>query len=136
MIALWNINQASWQTVACSMVNRNFTLGEWKRFVGADMPYQKVCSALPVDSTVVQDELAQAHVKVQTGQQQDAQSIYAQASQEAAQLNDSYLANNVCWGGSTDQLAAVVMPACEEAVSLDPDYGQYHDSRGLARALA
>ena len=136
MVGLWNINQTSWQTRACNIVNRNLTLGEWTRFVGADTPYRKVCSAFPIDSTVTQNELTQAHADVQAGHQQNAQSTYAQATREAAQLNNGNLANNVCWDGSTDRMPTVVMAACEQAVSLDPYYGQYRDSRGLARALA
>jgi hypothetical protein len=124
-----------WQSLACSIVDRNFTIDEWKQFVGADTPYQRVCPAFPSDSSVIQDELAQAHADVQTGHQQDAQALYTKATQEAAQFDNADLANNVCLGGSTDQFAAEVMPACQQAVSLDPYYGQYRDSRGLARAL-
>jgi hypothetical protein len=110
-------------------------MDEWKQFVGADLPYQKVCSAFPLDSSVIQDELAQAHADLETGKQQDAQAVYARAAQEVTQLDDAEITNNVCWDGSTDNFATVVMPACERAVALDRYYGQYYDSRGLARAL-
>jgi WD40 repeat protein len=46
--------------------------------------------------------------------------------------NDNWYA--ICWIGSLDGKAALVLPACEEAVTRAPDRG-IRDSRGLARAL-
>lgn len=43
--------------------------------------------------------------------------------------------NQLCWVGSLYGYAAQVMVACERAVALDPEHGNYRDSRGLARAL-
>ncbi len=43
--------------------------------------------------------------------------------------------NNVCWFGSLAGFAAEVMSACEHAVRQQPDYADFRDSRGLARAL-
>ncbi|MBW4432670.1 MAG: AAA-like domain-containing protein [Pelatocladus maniniholoensis HA4357-MV3] len=43
--------------------------------------------------------------------------------------------NNLCWEGSLRGYAKDVIFACEKAVSLLPDDGNVHDSRGLARAL-
>ena len=43
--------------------------------------------------------------------------------------------NNLCWSGSLWGHAADVIGACEHAVELVPDRGDYRDSRGLARAL-
>ncbi len=43
--------------------------------------------------------------------------------------------NNLCWDGSLHNAAARVMPACEKAVSMDPELGAFRDSRGLARGL-
>jgi len=43
--------------------------------------------------------------------------------------------NTLCWFGSLWGYAADVMDACEQAVELAPDDGDYRDSRGLARAL-
>src|SRR6266487_3714674 len=134
MVTVWNINKLAWQTDACSIVNRNFTQDEWRQFVGGD-PYQKVCPAFPVDSSVTQEELRQAHIDAQAGRTQQAQAIYIQARREAALLDTTDLSNNVCWGGSTDQFANVVLPSCDRAVTLNPYYGQYYDSRGVARAL-
>jgi tetratricopeptide (TPR) repeat protein len=43
--------------------------------------------------------------------------------------------NTLCWYGSLHGRAADVLYAGEKAVNLDPDYKEYQDSRGLARAL-
>ena len=42
--------------------------------------------------------------------------------------------NTVCWYGSLDRAAEIVLPACDRAVALD-SVGYILDSRGLARAL-
>ncbi|MBV9228370.1 MAG: hypothetical protein JOZ18_03580, partial [Chloroflexi bacterium] len=134
LATLWDINRGSWQRYACSIVNRNLALDEWSQSLEGE-PYQKVCPAFPVDSSVTQDELTKAHADVQAGNRSDAQSVYAQAQREASQLDDPDLANNVCWWGSLDQFANTVLSSCERAITLNPYYGQYHDSRGVARAL-
>ena len=38
---------------ASAWVSRNLSLEEWQEFVGADVPYEKTCSPLPVDPTVI-----------------------------------------------------------------------------------
>ncbi|HLI91123.1 MAG TPA: hypothetical protein VKV37_20710, partial [Ktedonobacteraceae bacterium] len=51
------------------------------------------------------------------------------------QLGNADVLNNVCWSGSLDQFARLVLPACDQATAINPYNGQYRDSRGLARAL-
>jgi WD40 repeat protein len=133
-LTLWDVTGKSWQAHACSIVNRNFTLAEWQQFVG-NGTYQRVCPNLPVDGSVIQDQLKQAHLDIQAGHAQDAQVLYAQTLQEAQQLGNADMLNNVCWSGSLDQFARLVLPACDQAVAIDPYNGRYRDSRGLARAL-
>lgn len=43
--------------------------------------------------------------------------------------------NRICWRGATRDRAAEVIAACDRAVAAEPDEPEYHDSRGLARAL-
>jgi WD40 repeat protein/serine/threonine protein kinase len=133
-VTLWDVTSRSWQAHACSIVNRNFTLDEWQQFVAIGT-YQRVCPNLPVDGSVIQDQLKQAHLAAQAGHTQDAQALYTQALQEAQQLGNADVLNNVCWSGSIDQFARLVLPACDQATAINPYNGQYHDSRGLARAL-
>ena len=44
---LWEVDatvksSTSWKSRACDVVNRNFTLTEWRRYM-ADRPYRKIC---------------------------------------------------------------------------------------------
>jgi tetratricopeptide (TPR) repeat protein len=41
--------------------------------------------------------------------------------------------NRFCWFGSLHDYAVDVLYLCENAVTLEPDNGNYQDSRGLAR---
>jgi tetratricopeptide (TPR) repeat protein len=43
--------------------------------------------------------------------------------------------NNLCWHGAQSGYANHVLFACDRAIKLDPENGNYRDSRGLARAL-
>ena len=43
--------------------------------------------------------------------------------------------NSICWSGSLNGKANLVISACEEAVNREPGNGSFRDSRGLARAL-
>lgn len=43
--------------------------------------------------------------------------------------------NTLCWLGSVHYQPAKVLFACENAVAPDPSYGEFRDSRGIARAM-
>lgn len=45
-IALWETSFAFLQEHACGIANRNFSLDEWRRYVGSE-PYHKTCPDLP-----------------------------------------------------------------------------------------
>jgi hypothetical protein len=94
-----------------------------------------VCTNLPLNKSVIDAKLVQAHFDIVGGKEQDARTIYAEVIPEAAQLDNPYAANEICWAGSTHQFADLVLSTCEKAVALDPYGGDIRDSRGLARAL-
>ncbi len=48
-VTLWNIEPAAWLARVCQMVNRDLSEDEWEQFVGSQIPYQPICSNLPVD---------------------------------------------------------------------------------------
>lgn len=48
---------------------------------------------------------------------------------------DTSAYNSMCWFGSLLGHAEDVLEACDEAVAMEPDSWDHHDSRGLARAL-
>jgi hypothetical protein len=50
--------------------------------------------------------------------------------------NDPLLSDMVCWAGATGGFASEALPACDHALQLAPDNGNYHDSRGIARAVS
>ncbi len=46
-VILWEISRESWPSRACRIANRNLSRGEWKQFVGPDIPYEHLCPNLP-----------------------------------------------------------------------------------------
>jgi WD40 repeat protein len=47
-VAVWDVDVKNWPKRACEVANRNFTREEWRSFVGDELPYTPLCSALPV----------------------------------------------------------------------------------------
>jgi hypothetical protein len=70
-----------------------------------------------------------------SGDTAGAATIFAQAVQLAVKTDDANLNNQICWTGSIDRMAKIVLPACERAVELAPTDYKIRDSRGLGRAL-
>jgi WD40 repeat protein len=132
-IIRWDMSLASWQARACQVAGRNLTWTEWQQYLG-DQPYRLTCPDAPLGLVELfnrGDALAQA------GQKQPAAQAFEQAVKLAQETNSDVLNNQLCWFGSLDGLAEVVLPACERAIELAPDdkIGFYRDSRGLAFAL-
>jgi len=91
-----------------------------------------------VQSTLTGDlgqALSLARSSAQVGNNQAAESLYTFLGERAPSMDDGSFNNSVCWHGSLDGFAELVMPACEKAVALAPQNGGYADSRGVARAL-
>jgi hypothetical protein len=61
--------------------------------------------------------------------------VYEQAQQWAGEIGIAWHHYEVCWSGSIYGFAQVVMTSCERAIELESNVGDYHYSRGLARAL-
>jgi hypothetical protein len=80
--------------------------------------------------------LARGGNLVRQGHVTEALTAYAEAQQRDPTLPISAeLWNRLCWFGSLWDQAAAVLHACEQAVTLTPDDGGVHQSRGIARAL-
>src|SRR4029453_213904 len=76
-----------------------------------------------------QDLVRQGHVP-------EALTAYAAAQQRDPTVHVSaQLWNQLCWFGSLWDQATAVLHSCEQAVTLTPDDGSVHQSRGVARAL-
>jgi hypothetical protein len=86
--------------------------------------------------------MLQGHAYALAGDQATARLAFGEAVRLSAESEDAPLINQICRLGSLDdadgQIAQIVMPVCDHAVGLAPDTdaGPYHDSRGIARALA
>lgn len=51
------------------------------------------------------------------------------------EFGDAGVNSDVCWAGAIYGVADIVIDACEQAVTLNPDVSYYYESRGVARAL-
>jgi WD40 repeat protein len=60
-IILRDVSFESWKTRACSIVNRNLTLGEWNQFIGLNIPYECTCLNLPPGEGAPADACADTH---------------------------------------------------------------------------
>ena len=87
-------------------------------------------------------QLAKASALVKQGKKllqekqfKEAAAAYTEAQKLDANVDIADSWNTLCWDGSLQGYAKQAMFACEKAVALAPDDGNYRDSRGLARAL-
>ena len=139
VLTIWDNSPKIWEQSACRIANRNLTADEWSQFVGGDIAaYRDVCPTLPTPASVLyllNDQLIEADKAAQDNDVQKAIMLYQKLVDRGAHLKDADFDNNICWEGSTYQFALLVLPACENALQLVPDDANYHDSRGLARAL-
>jgi hypothetical protein len=133
----WDVSLESWQARACRLASRNFEWDEWQQFIKGER-YHKTCKEAPIPDSVIQviikDNLAKAK-SLAVSAPDEASAAYDEATQLALQIENANLINNLCWDGSLDGFARVVLAAGDRAVLLEPDRPEFHDSRGLARAL-
>ena len=127
-IMRWELDSDRWLSRACEVVGRNFTKDEWSQFFG-DQAYRVSCPRVLAKEA---DTLALI------GDRAGARKAFDGALQAVLKTGDSRASNSVCWFGSVDGFADLVLPACEKAVESAPDVARkrlYQESRGLARAL-
>jgi tetratricopeptide (TPR) repeat protein len=80
--------------------------------------------------------LARGEELVRQGHVPEALAAYADAQQRDPTLSISTQQwSHLCWFGSLWDRAAAVLYACDQGVTLAPDNGIVHQSRGIARAL-
>jgi len=85
----------------------------------------------------IEAQLDRADSEARAGNRDQAEALFAEVAQWSIQTEDADLNNSVCWKGSINKFAEIVLPACEQAIKLAPDdeKAYYRDGRGLARAL-
>jgi WD40 repeat protein len=132
-IILWDLNFESWQARICDIVGRNLTWTEWEQYL-PQQPYRAVCPGI---SLYFFEALNQAVTYALAGDTERASTAFEKVVESAIEANHAKLSNSICWRGSINRFPEIVLPACEQAVELAPDYekGWYHHNRGLARAL-
>ena len=127
-IIRWELDPDTWLSRACDVVGRNFNKDEWSQFFG-NQAYRVSCPRVLAKEA---DTLALI------GDRAGARKAFSDALEAVLKTTDSRASNGVCWFGSVDGFADVVLPACEKAVASAPDIARkrlYQESRGLARAL-
>ncbi len=50
-------------------------------------------------------------------------------------FGDAQANSDLCWAGALNEMSTAVMPACDRAIALDPEYADFYESRGLALAM-
>ncbi len=131
---LWILNLVELTEPACQLVGRNLTFEEWKWYFSTKQ-YSQTCPNLPHHPSYVREQISQAEFLVRDGEIQAASALYEDIIRLVDGTEDSHLYDLICLKGSLDGLAETVLPACEQAVELEPYNELYRDNRGLARAL-
>jgi WD40 repeat protein len=134
VVRFWSLNVADLVNKAQLVAFRNFTWSEWcQSFSGQD--YVKAFPNLPVDGSVITGELEQAHLQFLRGDLQKARQLFARSALWSREIGDPVMSNKVAWEGATDEMAAAVASAADDAVKMEPANGNYLDTRALVRAL-
>jgi WD40 repeat protein len=133
---VWDLSQADWESLACGVVLRNLYGPEWQQFL-PDEAFKPTCPNQPIDGSAMTQAADLAHARQAAGQADEAKAIIQQELDTVVATKDDGPNNTLCWLGSVDGFATLVMPACERAVAVAPAdrVAGERDSRGLARAL-
>ena len=125
-VTYWDVTLDALRSHAEQMAARNLTLEEWKHFL-EDRPYRPTS---PYASLKDADMLA-------LNGDENAKKAFKNVVDVAVKSKDALLNNQVGWYGDLDDLAEIVLPACDRAVELAraEERPNYRDSRGVALAL-
>lgn len=115
----------------CARLGRNLTWTEWEQYRVSD-PYRATCAALPLMPSEVFDRAMEHH---RAGHAELASRAVEDAVALVRETDYAAIGNRICWTGSIEGYAQLVAPACDHAVALRPDNGDYRDSRGVARVV-
>ncbi|NTV65312.1 MAG: WD40 repeat domain-containing protein, partial [Oscillochloris sp.] len=130
-VRLWPMRSADMAERACATAGRNLSNAEWQQAFG-DQPYRKTCAGLPISASLIDDAATLAGY----GEITRAMALVGRVN--ALGLAAEIPANSwgdLCRQGSLAGHAAEAATACDQALALAPDDGQFYDSCGLNRAL-
>ncbi|MBN1991575.1 MAG: protein kinase [Anaerolineae bacterium] len=133
-VRFWPLPPEDLLELACDTAGRNFTQAEWAQYFPGQA-YRKTCVDLPAHRSAIGAAFDRANALLQTGDRRGALAAYSRVVDWAGETQDVYLNSLICWQGSLEGLAEIVLPACEYAVQLAPTDGALRDNRGLAYAL-
>lgn len=133
---LWDLHLDTLVDLACRVAGRNLDGDEWQQYFAA-REYPRTCHDQPLDSSVVRRTIGRAESFIAAGDQQAASGAYSGAAIWAVEIGNPSLGATVCRYGSFAGFAALVMPACDQAVAASAStFGlPAWEARGLARAL-
>lgn len=144
-IVKWDLDLASWHQRACQVAARSLTWEEWQQYfseqgqsITEKQPetYRRTCpeSEAPLYLTAI---VGQADTFAQANKEDEAKKVFEEAVTLALETQSAVFSNQVCWFGSLNSFAEMVLPACNQAVNLasDKQKGKFQDSRGIALAL-
>jgi WD40 repeat protein len=137
---LWDFNYQTTIVLACSVLKSDISPEEREHFGIADsnpscptqqtriIPVTSTISSTPaeIESLLYTGNILETLVRLGTAQVSDPNYIGN---------FDADFWNLLCWDGSLEGYAVEVKYSCERAVALEPDNGNFKDSRGLNRAL-
>ncbi len=131
-ITIWDMDLSHLRVRACEVVNRNLSGSE-----RADYQMAGQGEACPgADAGAL---LTQGYLSAIQHDQSSADQAFMQATQKALASEDINIENSVCWFGSLNGSAKIVMPACDDMVENtardDTNLSYFRDSRAVARAL-
>jgi WD40 repeat protein len=129
-LLLWHLADGDLAQIACNKIARNLTSEEIEKYHSGAQP------EITCPGVVGYAKLLEADAYALSGEHERAATAFEEAVLLATPLEDFSLNNSICWFGSLDGLAEIVMPACERAVELGTLRSIVLDSRGLARALS
>jgi WD40 repeat protein len=128
LIMQWDVDIEKLKLNAISAAGRNLTKKEWGKY----LPKQKYMKTHPSPL------LLEADLLKLKGKQMEAKELFREIVEMTKMSDDSQLLNDICWYGSIDGYADIVMAACDRAVSRasQADVNNSRDTRGVARATA
>jgi hypothetical protein len=132
-IRVWSLRLDELIDLAQHAAGRNLMLGEWQQYFGNQV-YSKTCPGFPVPCEVIEHELERVRL-LASNHDREATKGYSLVVEWAVETDDPAINDRIARYGCLDGFARLVLPACERAVALAPDNGDYRVVRGIARAL-
>lgn len=149
-ISLIDLSSDTLQQYACMVAGRNMNWAEWQTY-GSEKSYTSTCIDQELSYGALLDQantLAQAAIQdpeQNSAARAQAEQLYLKALEQVLATDSTIFNNRLCWEGSLNGFAKLMLPACEWAVSLTSTgvdsyqtdrNAQVRDSYGLALALS